>query len=394
MSRPTPFPLPSQPLFFGTPSVAFLPRLHQKHKMNEAEASTDPNLGLLPSDHRRKSSKEKKKKKKHKKDKKMAKKQKNDGVRREDDNDKLVQESKSVNNGPDSNEGSATKKRPRLDYANTDDDADGDHEPFDEEAGDDVDDFSDHEERDRSISANDIPKSSIETAAASAPILEGTGSGGVKANFFATGSNDVFSKLPLSEKMQTALAEMEYTRMTQIQGMAIPPILEGKDVIGAAPTGSGKTLAFVVPCLELLHKTKFTTKNGTGCLIISPTRELALQIYGVVSEICSHGKFSQTHGLIMGGANRRTEADRLIKGVNIVVATPGRLLDHLLNTTGFIIRNLLALCIDEADRILEEGFEDDLRSILKVLPKERRVRGELGLGLTPALVAPNISLLT
>jgi len=106
--------------------------------------------------------------------------------------------------------------------------------------------------------------------------------------------------------------------------------------------------------------------------VIAPTRELAMQIYGVLHELLTNAKHTQTHGLIMGGSNRRTEAERLVKGVNIIVCTPGRLLDHLQNTKGFLFRNLLALCMDEADRILEDGFEDDLRAILKCLPKERQ----------------------
>jgi ATP-dependent RNA helicase DDX18/HAS1 len=135
---------------------------------------------------------------------------------------------------------------------------------------------------------------------------------------------------------------------------------------------SGKTLAFLIPCIELLHKAKVSNKNGTGVIVIAPTRELAMQIYGVLQELCTLGKHSQTYGLIMGGANRKTEADKLAKGVNIIVCTPGRLLDHLQNTKGFNFRNLLALVMDEADRILEQGFEDDLRAILKLLPKERQ----------------------
>lgn len=192
-----------------------------------------------------------------------------------------------------------------------------------------------------------------------------------KPNFYS-GKNDTFQSLPLSDATQAGIAAMEFTRMTQIQSMAIPPLLIGKDLIGAAKTGSGKTLAFLVPTLELLHKSKFTTRNGTGAIIIAPTRELAMQIYGVCKELCTAGKHSQTYGLIMGGANRKTEADRLAKGVNIVICTPGRLLDHLQNTRGFNFRNLLALILDEADRCLEQGFEDDLRAILKILPKERQ----------------------
>mmetsp|Transcript_1367 Transcript_1367/g.3196 ORF Transcript_1367/g.3196 Transcript_1367/m.3196 type:complete len:710 (+) Transcript_1367:152-2281(+) len=145
-----------------------------------------------------------------------------------------------------------------------------------------------------------------------------------------------------------------------------------RDVVGIAETGSGKTLAFLLPVIELLHQSKFTPRNGTGAIVISPTRELAMQIYGVCKDVISNGKHSQTYGLIMGGANRRTEAERLAKGVNIVIATPGRLLDHLQNTKGFVYRNLLALVMDEADRILEQGFEDDLRAIIKTLPKQRQ----------------------
>lgn len=195
------------------------------------------------------------------------------------------------------------------------------------------------------------------------------GDGEAKPNFF---SSDSFASLPLSDATQSGLAAMQFTRMTQIQEMAIPSLLAGKDVIGAAKTGSGKTLAFLIPTLELLHKAKFSNRNGTGAIIISPTRELAMQIYGVCKELCTNGKHSQTYGLIMGGANRKTEAEKLVKGVNIIICTPGRLLDHLQNTKGFIFRNLLALVMDEADRILEQGFEDDLRAILRLLPKERQ----------------------
>jgi ATP-dependent RNA helicase DDX18/HAS1 len=192
-----------------------------------------------------------------------------------------------------------------------------------------------------------------------------------KPNFYS-GEDDTFDSLPLSEATQAGIRAMEFTRMTQIQSMAIPPLLAGKDLIGAAKTGSGKTLAFLIPTLELLHKAKFTTRNGTGAIIIAPTRELSMQIYGVCKELCTAGKHSQTYGLVMGGANRKTEADRLAKGVNIIVCTPGRLLDHLQNTKGFNFRNLLALVLDEGDRMLEQGFEDDLRAILKLLPKQRQ----------------------
>lgn len=102
-------------------------------------------------------------------------------------------------------------------------------------------------------------------------------------------------------------------------------------------------------------------------IIISPTRELSLQTYGVVRDLLKY--HSQTHGLVIGGANRKAEADKLIKGVNLLVATPGRLLDHLQGTRGFIFKNLKCLIIDEADRILQIGFEEELRAIINLLPK-------------------------
>jgi ATP-dependent RNA helicase DDX18/HAS1 len=164
---------------------------------------------------------------------------------------------------------------------------------------------------------------------------------------------------------------MGHTTMTAIQAAALPPLLAGTDVLGAAKTGSGKTLAFLIPAVELLAKVPFTARNGLGAVIITPTRELALQIYGQLQELMSAGH-KQTYGLVMGGANRRVEAERLEKGVNILVATPGRLLDHLQNTRGFLFRNLALLVIDEADRLLEEGFEEEMRAIVRALPAARQ----------------------
>lgn len=102
-------------------------------------------------------------------------------------------------------------------------------------------------------------------------------------------------------------------------------------------------------------------------MIISPTRELALQIFGVAKELMEF--HSQTFGIIMGGANRKAEAEKLAKGVNLLVATPGRLLDHLQNTKGFVTKNLKILTIDEADRILEVGFEEEMHQIMKLVPQ-------------------------
>ncbi|CBY01239.1 ATP-dependent RNA helicase [Plenodomus lingam] len=179
-----------------------------------------------------------------------------------------------------------------------------------------------------------------------------------------------FSELNLSDRTMEAIKNMGFETMTEIQQKTIPPLLSGKDVLGAAKTGSGKTLAFLIPAIEMLSAMRFKPRNGTGVIVVSPTRELALQIFGVARELME--KHSQTFGIVIGGANRRAEAEKLVKGVNLLIATPGRLLDHLHNTQGFVFKNLKSLIIDEADRILEVGFEDEMRSVIKILPSDRQ----------------------
>lgn len=179
-----------------------------------------------------------------------------------------------------------------------------------------------------------------------------------------------FDSLNINENTRKAIKDMGFEKMTEVQARTIPILLKGRDVLGAAKTGSGKTLAFLIPSIELLLRTEFKARNGTGVMIISPTRELCLQIYGVVTELCRYHAF--THGVIMGGTNRHSEATRLARGITLLVATPGRLLDHMQNTTKFNFDSLLSLIIDEADRILEIGFEEELRSIVKLLPPKRQ----------------------
>ncbi|KAG8496633.1 hypothetical protein CXB51_007878 [Gossypium anomalum] len=183
-------------------------------------------------------------------------------------------------------------------------------------------------------------------------------------------STESFESLGLSEPTFKAIKEMGFQYMTQIQARAIPPLMIGKDVLGAARTGSGKTLAFLVPAVELLYNVRFTPRNGTGVIIICPTRELAIQTHAVAKDLLKY--HTQTLGLVIGGSARRGEAERIVKGVNLLVATPGRLLDHLQNTKGFIYKNLKCLMIDEADRILEANFEEEMKQIIKYLPKENR----------------------
>ncbi|KAJ7216492.1 P-loop containing nucleoside triphosphate hydrolase protein [Mycena pura] len=157
--------------------------------------------------------------------------------------------------------------------------------------------------------------------------------------------------------------------MTEIQAQSLPVSLKGKDVLGAARTGSGKTLSFLVPVLEILYRRKWGAMDGLGALVISPTRELAIQIFEVVRSIGGFHTFSA--GLVIGGKNLKDERDRLAR-MNILVATPGRLLQHMDQTVGFEADNLQVLVLDEADRILDMGFSRTLSALLSHLPKSRQ----------------------
>ncbi|KAG0227477.1 ATP-dependent RNA helicase [Actinomortierella wolfii] len=239
-----------------------------------------------------------------------------------------------------------------------DEEEDDNDEDDDEEEDDESEDDSENEEAE---SKSEGPKAEVPTIDFSAN--ETPADGQKKINY-------EFASLDLCEPTKKAIADIGFTKMTEVQARTIPPLLAGRDVLGAAKTGSGKTISFLVPAVELLYKLKFKPRNGTGVIIISPTRELALQIFGVAKDLLKY--HHQTFGIVIGGANRKAEADKLAKGVNLLVATPGRLLDHLQNTKGFVYKNLKALVIDEADRILECGFEDEMKQIIKILPKENR----------------------
>ncbi|MES1920384.1 ATP-dependent RNA helicase [Bonamia ostreae] len=188
-------------------------------------------------------------------------------------------------------------------------------------------------------------------------------------------SDRSFESLNISDRTKNAVKKLGFSTMTEIQAKSIPLIMvstfslkSDKDVIGAAKTGSGKTLSFLIPSFDLLHRDNFKQKYGTGVLIISPTRELALQIFGVAKEIGKEHP-SRNIGIVMGGCNRAKEAKMLSKNVSLLVATPGRLLDHLKNTKKFVLKKLKLLVIDEADRILDNGFEQEMNRILDLLPE-------------------------
>ncbi|KAG5180717.1 DEAD box helicase [Tribonema minus] len=179
-----------------------------------------------------------------------------------------------------------------------------------------------------------------------------------------------FSQLPLSRRTLQGLESGKFDSMTEIQAASIPHALAGRDVLGAASTGSGKTLAFLVPLLEKLHRMRWTFGDGLGALVVSPTRELALQIFEVLRVV--GGKHLLSAGLIVGGKRDFTEEQAMVSATNILIATPGRLLQHLEQTPGFDASQLQVLVLDEADRLLDMGFREQLNSVLTYLPLQRQ----------------------
>ncbi len=180
-----------------------------------------------------------------------------------------------------------------------------------------------------------------------------------------------FNDLKLIDPILKALRDKNYTDPTEIQKKAIPIVLQRQDVMGSAQTGTGKTAAFAIPIIQLIHKIE-GQKNGSitlRALIVTPTRELAIQIE---ENIKLYGKYTNIkHTVIFGGVKQGKQVEKLKKGVHILVATPGRLLD-LINQ-GFIrLDTVKIFVLDEADRMLDMGFIHDIRKLLTFLPEKRQ----------------------
>eukprot|EP00403_Amphidinium_massartii_P002465 CAMPEP_0178372238 /NCGR_PEP_ID=MMETSP0689_2-20121128/1248_1 /TAXON_ID=160604 /ORGANISM="Amphidinium massartii, Strain CS-259" /LENGTH=839 /DNA_ID=CAMNT_0019992151 /DNA_START=12 /DNA_END=2528 /DNA_ORIENTATION=+ len=178
-----------------------------------------------------------------------------------------------------------------------------------------------------------------------------------------------FADLPLSRVTLRGLQAAKFTRMTAIQQSAIPHALAGRDIMGEAKTGSGKTLAFLVPLVEALYRQRWTQMDGLGAVVISPTRELAYQTFKVLQEFGQKHEFSA--GCIVGGRSMEEE-QAMVSTMCILVATPGRFLQHLDESPGFDAANLRVLVLDEADRILDFGFQETVENILAGLPADRQ----------------------
>ncbi len=180
-----------------------------------------------------------------------------------------------------------------------------------------------------------------------------------------------FENLNLIKPIQRAIAEKGYEQPTDIQTRAIPVILERKDILGCAQTGTGKTAAFALPILQILHSERHDnrSKKILNSLILTPTRELALQIK---ENFTLYGKYTGLKSaVVFGGVSQRKQTDILKKGVDILIATPGRLLD-LMNQNFISLKDIEVFVLDEADRMLDMGFIVDIKKIISKLPTERQ----------------------
>jgi ATP-dependent RNA helicase DDX27 len=178
-----------------------------------------------------------------------------------------------------------------------------------------------------------------------------------------------FQGMSLSRPILRGLTSVGFTKPTPIQSKTIPIALLGKDVVGGAVTGSGKTAAFVVPILErLLYRPKKVPTSRV--VILTPTRELAIQCHSVAVKLASHTDIKFC--LAVGGLSLKAQEAELRLRPDVVIATPGRFIDHMRNSASFAVESIEILVLDEADRMLEDGFADELNEILTTLPKSRQ----------------------
>lgn len=226
---------------------------------------------------------------------------------------------------------------------------------------DDIASDQDHSDAESETSVSSDPEEKAKRAAFFAPEDENA-----RPNVKSASS---FQQFSLSRPILRGLAALSFTSPTPIQVRAIPVALQGLDVVGSAVTGSGKTAAFLLPILErLLYRPRKVPT--TRVAILMPTRELAVQCYNVATALA---RFTDiTFAQVVGGFSLREQESILKKRPDVVIATPGRFIDHMRNSASFAVENIEILVLDEADRMLETGFEDELNEILKTIPKGRQ----------------------
>ncbi|MBC2844776.1 DEAD/DEAH box helicase [Winogradskyella flava] len=178
-----------------------------------------------------------------------------------------------------------------------------------------------------------------------------------------------FKSLGLSEPLLEAVSKKGYETPSPIQAKAIPPILDGKDILASAQTGTGKTAGFTLPMLHLLSKNPVQKHRPIRALVLTPTRELAAQVYANVKE---YSEFLDIRSaVIFGGVNQKPQVSKLRQGVDVLVATPGRLID--LESQGLLsLRRVEIFVLDEADRMLDMGFLRDIERVMKLIPSKRQ----------------------
>ena len=178
-----------------------------------------------------------------------------------------------------------------------------------------------------------------------------------------------FEELELDDALCHAAADMGFEAPTNIQELVIPHALDGRDILASAPTGTGKTAAFLLPACQFLLDYPRKQPGATRILILTPTRELALQVYEQAVAITKHTQL--VCGVITGGINYGTDKETLSKNLDILVATPGRLLEHI-EKEAADCRDIECLILDEADRMLDMGFIDEIKRILRHIPGDRQ----------------------
>lgn len=263
----------------------------------------------------------------------------------------------------DEEEGSEAEEEDSIQEADPDagDDSDNDSvaapvaHPMDLEGAESEDEDSEHEDSVEAKKAADFfaPEESVKTSKKKG----------------ANGTGASFQGMSLSRPILKGLASVGFTEPTPIQAKTVPVAMEGKDVVGGAVTGSGKTAAFLIPILErLLYRPKKIPT--TRVAILMPTRELAVQCFNVAQKLAAYTDI--TFAQLAGGFSLREQEAVLRTKPDVVIATPGRFIDHMQNSAGFQVENLEILVLDEADRMLEEGFESQLSEILTTIPKSRQ----------------------
>jgi ATP-dependent RNA helicase RhlE len=221
---------------------------------------------------------------------------------------------------------------------------------------------------------SELPTEAYNTATASGETPEASGeTPESSAETFDVGVNlSAFSQLNLAEPLSRAVAELGYESMTPIQAKAIPLVIQGRDVMGAAQTGTGKTAAFALPLLHRLmkHENSSTSpaRHPVRALVLLPTRELADQVAQAIKAYAKHTQIRTT--VVFGGMDMKPQTLELKRGVEVLVATPGRLLDHI-EAKNAVLNQVEYVVLDEADRMLDIGFLPDLQRILSFLPKQR-----------------------